>query len=118
MKAEQKVDDLSKEVRFELKDIYKVIANFKANVGILNDTVEKLNIYTHDRIHDLLNTDKGIELTLVQIQERMNMFDDFKKSVNDMSTDIRKKVIDFVFRICSGGTLIIIGMLLKGHLSF
>lgn len=112
---EREVRDLKKTVAFELKDIYKSIANFKVSIGILMDTVEKLNEYTHTRIHKLTNTDQGIEMVLVQIKERFTAIEKALKAFDDLSNSVKKRCIDFFFKIISTTALIFIGMIIKSH---
>jgi len=120
--TEQKVDKLESEMRSEIKSFYKAITSVKekitylnANINHLVDNVKKLNDYTHERIHYLLNTDKGVELKLTEVSERLNTLEDFKKSTNESSNNLRAKTIDYTFKLFSGILFIILGMLLKGY---
>jgi len=115
MALTDKVNELEKSVNFELKTMYKSVANFKASLTILTDSVEKLNQYAQKRVHSLINANLGIEKILIQHKERIGQLEREYSALTTTSNDMKKRFIDFFFRIVSSAVLILIGMGLQGH---
>lgn len=111
----KKVEALEKTVKDELKEIYKSVMGFKVNIDILMDTVEKLNKYTHDRIHYLTSTDVGVERILIRLQDGYKTMQDDIKAIKDFGSDMRKRVFDSFFRVVTSTVVIFISMVIGGH---
>ena len=112
---DDKVEKMRDQFKKDLTGMYKTITNITVNLGVVMESVKKLNVYTHERIHELLNTDKGIELILVQLQERLKILNDDKESKKDITQEWKKRAIDAFFRMSSSIILILIGMAFEGH---
>lgn len=115
MTTDDKVEKMRDQFNMDIKCIYKTITKIKVNLGILMDSVKKLNTYTHERIHKLLNTDKGIEVILIRMQERINSITADQKNRKDITKEWKNRTIDAFFRIFSSTILILIGMAFEGH---
>lgn len=115
MSLNKKVDELKDKVEIDLRKNYKSIVDFRSKIDILMDTVEKLNEYTHKRIHYLTNTDRGVELVLMQLQEGYKKMQQDIKSIKDFGNDIKKRCIDAFFRILPSFTMTIIALIIGSH---
>lgn len=120
---EDKLDKLAVEMRSELKSVYssityisKKMVAFKVNMDVLIESVKKLNDYSHERIHYLLNTDKGVELQLKGLSDKIDGLEKFKEKQLESAAKWRFKFADFLFKTLSGIFFIIIGIVIKSHL--
>lgn len=118
--TEQQINKLEAETKADIKSIYKnitilkeAVAGIRPNLNILFESVKQVNEYTHERIHYLLNTDKGVELKLKELATKISTLETFKKTQVETALTWRFKIVDFTFKILFGGFFIFIGHFIK-----